>query len=89
MGDYNFVHLAWFYDDLIAKQVLTQLEITGMRTYNERGLGVTSVWVLESLEMDGLRILQSNPDWMAARVKGATGFQAKNDETPEAEPSNR
>jgi hypothetical protein len=43
------------------------------------------VWVLESREADGLRVLQSNPDWMAARVRGVTGYQAKHQPTSAGE----
>ena len=82
LGDHTYVHLAWFSDDQIARQVLTKLESKGMRAYCERGLGVTSVWIIESMEADGLRVLRSDPDWMEARVKGINGFQATTEETP-------
>jgi hypothetical protein len=80
MGDDTYVHLAWFYDREIAGQLLLKLEEDGVRAVSEIGLGVFSVWVIESREADGLRVLQSNPDWMAAR-KGVTGDQAKPQQT--------
>jgi hypothetical protein len=77
MGDYTYVHLVWFYDKEIARQFLSRLEEDGIRAVSESEVGVISVWVIERREADGIRVLQSNPDWMAARVKGVTGCQAK------------
>lgn len=76
MGDYTYVHLAMFYDQEIARQLLLKLEEDGIRAVSEIELGVVSVWVLESRKADGLHVLQSNAAWIAAR-KGVTEDQAK------------